>query len=210
MKLPEEFYLQKDVVALAKRLLGKMLVTRLDGKLTAGLINETEAYAGESDRASHAFGGRRTARTEVMYAKGGTAYVYLCYGIHSLFNVVTNVNGIPHAVLIRSIIPIQGIDVMEQRRGLSFERKGFSSGPGSLSKALGIHHSLTGISLLGDEIWLEENGLLIESSKIKNGPRIGVDYAGMDAFLPYRFWIDKEQLLSDKRIREIHPLAPIK
>jgi len=210
MKLPEDFYLHEDVVALARCLLGKKLVTRIDGKLTAGIINETEAYAGESDRASHAFGGRRTARTEIMYARGGTAYVYLCYGIHSLFNVVTNVAGIPHAVLVRGIMPIEGVDVMELRRGKSAQRKGFSSGPGTLSKALGIHHSHTGMSLTGDTIWLEETMLHIPESKVKAGPRIGVDYAGEDALLPYRFRIDKEQLLSDKRIREIHPLAPIK
>ena len=194
MKLTEEFYRNEDVVALARHLLGKKLVTRIDGLETAGIINETEAYAGESDRASHAFGGRRTARTEVMYATGGTAYVYLCYGIHSLFNVVTNVAGIPHAVLIRSIVPVQGIDVMEKRRGMSAERKGFASGPGILTKALGIHHSHTGMSLMGETIWLEENGINIPASIIKAGPRIGVEYAGKDALLPYRFRIDPEHL----------------
>lgn len=195
MKLPEDYYLHEDVVSLARHLLGKKLVTRIDGIETAGLINETEAYAGESDRASHAYGGRRTARTEAMYARGGTAYVYLCYGIHSLFNVVTNVAGIPHAVLIRSIVPVLGKDVMEQRRGWSAERRGFSSGPGTLSKALGIHHRHTGLSLMGETIWLEETGVRFPASKVKTGPRIGVDYAGKDALLPYRFWIDPEQLL---------------
>lgn len=195
MRLQENFYLHEDVVALAGNLLGKKLVTRIDGMVTAGLINETEAYAGESDRASHAYGGRRTARTEIMYARGGTAYVYLCYGIHSLFNVVTNVAGIPHAVLIRSIVPLEGIETMEERRGMKALRKGFSSGPGTLSRALGIHHRHTGISLRGDTIWLEETGISIPGSKIEKGPRIGVDYAGKDALLPYRFWIEPEQLL---------------
>src|SRR2546430_14563541 len=101
MKLSQEFYSRTDVVALARELLGKVLVTNFDRKKTSGIITETEAYNGFVDRASHAYRGRRTARNEHMYSHGGTSYVYICYGMHHLFNVVTNVQDEPHAILIR-------------------------------------------------------------------------------------------------------------
>ena len=189
MKLSRSFYLEKDVVKIARNLLGKFLYTQFDGTLCSGIITETEAYNGIHDRASHAYGGRRTKRTEIMYAEGGTAYVYLIYGIHSLFNVVTNDPEIPHAVLIRAIQPVSGVEIMEARRQLKVSAAGFSSGPGSLSKAMGIHYRHTGISLLGDEIWLEDHGIKIPEKNIRTGPRIGVDYAGQDALLPYRFLV---------------------
>src|SRR3954469_4711741 len=113
-KLPLSFYLRKDVVKISKELLGKVLVTNWRGELTSGRIVETEAYEGEIDKASHAFKGR-TARTEVIFGEGGRAYVYLCYGIHQMFNIVTNRNDIPHAILIRAVEPIQGIDIMLKR-----------------------------------------------------------------------------------------------
>ncbi len=188
MKLPLSFYCRNDVVLIAKELLGKFLVTRIDGIKTAGIITETEAYNGETDRASHAFGGRRTARTEVMYSEGGTAYVYLCYGIHSLFNVVTNKKNIPHAVLIRAIYPVEGFEKMlSRRRRPKATEADLCIGPGTVSQALGIHFSDTGKSLLGNEIWIEDRKFRIPDSKIITGPRVGVDYAGKDALLPYRF-----------------------
>lgn len=190
MKLPLSFYRRTDVVRIAKELLGKYLFTSIDGIFTGGIITETEAYNGIIDRASHAYGGRRTTRTEIMYGDGGIAYVYLCYGIHSLFNVVTNKKETPHAVLIRSIKPVEGIDQMRIRR----RRPGISDselclGPGTVSQALGIHYSDTGKSLIGNEIWIEDRKLKIPDSKIICGPRIGVDYAGKDALLPYRFTV---------------------
>ncbi len=191
MKLQGAFYEQKDVVFLAKELLGKVLVTKFDGICTSGIITETEAYAGETDRASHAFGGRRTQRTEIMYARGGTAYVYLCYGMHSLFNVVTNCKDIPHAVLIRAIRPVEGIDTMLMRTGKNAVGSTFSNGPGKVSKALGLHFSHSGIDLTGNEIWIEDRKIHVASKDIVAGPRIGVDYAGEDAELPYRFYINK-------------------
>src|SRR5688572_7863163 len=103
MKLKRDFYTREDVVLVAKELLGKVLCTKWNGKTTSGIITETEAYEGITDRASHAYRGRRTERTEIMYSEGGTAYVYLCYGMHHLFNVVTNKKDIPHAVLIRAV-----------------------------------------------------------------------------------------------------------
>ena len=186
-KLPRSFYLREDVVGIARELLGKVLVSRIDGALTSGIITETEAYAGVIDRASHAFGGRRTGRTEVMYARGGTAYVYLCYGIHHLFNVVTNASDTPHAVLIRAMHPLQGIDVMKQRRR---QERLTTRGPGTVSQALGIHTSHTGTDLLGDILHIEDRKIQVPATAIVAGPRIGVDYAGEDALLPYRFHID--------------------
>ena len=187
MKLAEEFYIQEDVVTLAKALLGKRLCTNIDGKLTSGIITETEAYAGETDKASHAYGGKRTARTEMMFARGGVAYVYLCYGIHSLFNVVTNVKNVPHAVLIRAIKPQDGMEIMLDRSGKTKLRKADSVGPGKISKLLGIHFKDSGESLLADRIWIEETDIMIKDSDISVSKRIGIDYAEEDADLPYRF-----------------------
>lgn len=193
MKLPKSFYTRDDVVEIAKELLGKILLTRFDGMLTGGMIVETEAYAGAIDKASHAFGGRRTARTEIMYAEGGTAYVYLCYGIHSLFNVVTNTKNIPHAVLIRAIQPVTGIDVMMKRRKMKKPLKNLSAGPGTVSQALGIHYSHSGKSLLGTEIWIADHGFIPPEKIIVKSKRIGVDYAGDHAQWLYRFSIDPKK-----------------
>lgn len=198
MLLPRSFYLRDDVVVIARELLGKYLVTNSEGKLTSGIITETEAYAGITDRASHAYGGRNTSRTEVMFRHGGIAYVYLCYGVHSLFNVVTNIEGIPDAILIRAIEPVEGIDVMEKRMGKSFSTKNFADGPGKLSKALEIHFHQSGADLCssiknktGNKIWIEERNAILADWQITASPRIGVDYAGEDAKLPYRFLLTK-------------------
>ena len=189
-KLPESFYTGKDVVKISKELLGKILCSRVDGLLTEAVIVETEAYAGVTDKASHAYGGRRTKRTEIMFRQGGHAYIYLCYGMYSLFNVVTHTEGTPHAVLIRGALPLTGIDTMLQRTGKPKIDKNFLIGPGKLAKALGLHFSLTGTSLSGDLIWIEDRGINIPVKTIKATPRIGVDYAGKDALLPYRFITD--------------------
>jgi DNA-3-methyladenine glycosylase len=192
--LPRSFYLRSDVVGIARELLGKYLITRIDGDIAAGVITETEAYAGVSDRASHAFGNRYTSRTQVMYSPGGTAYVYLCYGIHSLFNIVTNQEGIPHAILVRGIRPVEGIPVMLKRSGKPKVTKDFGDGPGKVARLLGIHysHSGTDLTVIPDDpgipaIWLEDRGIHPGHDRIEISPRIGVDYAGDDALLPYRF-----------------------
>ncbi len=187
MKLPKSFYEEENVVRLAQSVLGKYLFTSFQGFLTGGIITETEAYEGVTDRASHAYGNRRTSRTEIMYAAGGTAYVYLCYGIHSLFNIVTSKRDTPHAILVRALVPTHGLEVMMKRRNTAMTGKSFSGGPGTVSQALGIHYTHSGISLAGNEIWLEDRGLSPASEEITAGPRIGVEYAGADAGLPYRF-----------------------
>ena len=187
LKLATDFYRREDVVRIARDLLGKVLCSRIDDRVTKAIITETEAYAGVSDRASHAYGGRRTPRTEPMYQTGGIAYVYLCYGIHHLFNVVTSTADDPQAVLVRAGTPYEGIDDMLRRRGRSSADRRLLGGPGSLAQALGIRTDLSGTSLLGDAVWIEDRGIGIEEDAVAVGPRIGVDYAGDDAARPYRF-----------------------
>jgi DNA-3-methyladenine glycosylase len=189
MKLPQEFYQDDDVVAISRALLGKYLFTCIDGEVTGGYIVETEAYNGVVDRASHAFGNRLTPRTKTMFEQGGIAYVYLCYGIHEMFNVVTSVEGQPHAVLIRAINPTDGLDIMQYRRNMSVIKPNITSGPGSVAKALGISRAINTVSLQGDKIWIEDKGLAFEEQQIAAVPRVGVDYAGEDALLPYRFYV---------------------
>ena len=187
MKLTEDFYTRDDVVKVSRDLLGKVLCTKIDGVLTSVAISETEAYAGITDKASHAYGDRRTKRTEPIYGPGGHAYVYLCYGLHHLFNVVTNVKGVPHAVLIRAGRPLDGIDEMLARRNKRGIDKTFLSGPGSTAQALGITTALTGISLQSDSVWIEDRMIAVDEASIQVGPRIGIDYAEEDVKLPYRF-----------------------
>lgn len=194
-KLRKGFYKRDDVLEVARDLLGKALCTREDGQVTKALITETEAYAGIEDRASHAYGGRRTKRTEPMFAEGGIAYVYLCYGIHHLFNVVTGSRDEPYAVLVRAGLPLAGVDVMLARRDRPRADKRLLAGPGSLARALGIRSGLSGTSLLGNQIWIEDHGVRIDEGAIVTGPRIGVDYAGVDAARPYRFIVDATHLV---------------
>ncbi len=193
MKLPQDFYLRDDVVAISNDLLGKLLCTHIDGDLTKLIITETEAYAGIADKASHAYGNKRTKRTEPMFGEGGTAYVYLCYGIHYLFNVVTNTSDIPHAVLIRAGVPLSGTDTMLRRRNRAKVDKTLLGGPGSLAKALGITTEHSGLSLHDSEIWIEDEGIEIVDDAILIGPRVGVDYAADDAMRPYRFRLSAHQ-----------------
>jgi DNA-3-methyladenine glycosylase len=199
-KLDTDFYNRADVVKIARELIGKVLVTKLEGVITSGRIVETEAYAGAIDRASHAFGGRRTNRTEVMFKTGGTAYVYLCYGIHHLFNVVTNKKDVPHAVLIRALDPIHGINTMLARTGKRVADYTLTKGPGNVSKALGIYTKHTGFNLLEDEIYIASDDFVANKKDIIATPRIGVDYAGDDAKLPYRFILKDNPYVSGKKV----------
>ena len=156
---------------------------------------ETEAYEGETDKASHASKGR-TARTEVMFGKGGCAYVYLCYGIHQMFNVVTAVDGIAHAVLIRAVEPIEGADIMLQRTGKKVWDDNVTSGPGRVGKAFGFHTSQCGLSLQSDELFIGDDGFVIKEEDIVSSPRIGVDYAGDHAEWHYRFYLKGNKYVS--------------
>ncbi|CAD0218629.1 DNA-3-methyladenine glycosylase [Chryseobacterium sp. D764] len=196
MKLPLSYYSNQDVLFLAQDLLGKVLFTDINGEVTAGIIVETEAYFGVLDKASHAYGGRRTDRTETLYSHGGVSYVYLCYGIHHLFNIVTSVKDEPHAVLIRAVEPLVGKDIMELRRNMPADKAAISSGPGSAAKALGIDKSFNKKDLDGNEIWIENHGIQYSSDNIIKAPRIGVAYAQEDAFLPWRFFIKGNKYVS--------------
>lgn len=197
-KLPVRFYRQQDVVGVAKALLGKKLCTQTGDEYTSAIIVETEAYNGVTDRASHAYGGRRTGRTEVMYAKGGISYVYLCYGIHYLFNVITAAEDDPLAVLIRAVEPVEGIDIMLRRRKMERPGPRLTAGPGLVTQALGIGKAHDGLSLLGDQVWIEDTGATLLPEDIVSTTRVGVDYAGDDALLPYRFYIRDNPYVSKK------------
>lgn len=194
-KLPFSFYLNTDVNSLARQLIGKMLFTQIDGEITAGIIVETEAYAGIEDKASHAYGGRLTNRTKTMYLTGGVSYVYLCYGIHNLFNVVTGPLNTPHAVLIRGVEPVIGTEIMLQRRGMTLLKPNLTAGPGALSKALGIDRSFNAKDLTGEEIWIE-GGWNVDPESIVTAPRVGVGYAADHALLPWRYYIKGNRFVS--------------
>ncbi len=196
MKLPHSFYLGSDVVAISKSLIGKYLFTCINGLLTGGYIVESEAYNGIIDKASHAYGNRKTPRTQTMFEEGGIAYIYLCYGIHEMLNVVTSVEGQPHAILIRAIEPTTGIDIMQARRNMPVVKPNITSGPGSVAKALGIDRKLNGISLQSDTLWIEDRGLSFNDEEIAAVPRVGVAYAGQDALLPYRFYVKGNKYVS--------------
>lgn len=197
-KLPLSFYRGDDVLQIARDLMGKILVTRWNGTLTSGRIVECEAYAGVMDRASHAYGGRRTKRNEIMYGEGGYSYVYLCYGIHHLFNVVTSVKNTPHAILLRSLEPLKGIPEMLERTGKQQLDNTLTRGPGNLSRALGISTANNGLLLNSRDIYLADDGFIYSKNEIGLSPRIGVDYAGNDALLPYRFYVKGNAFVSGK------------
>ena len=194
-KLPRAFYTRPNVVTVARDLLGKLLVVpAADGERVSGIIVETEAYRGPLDRAAHSYGGRRTKRTEPMYAIGGTAYVFFVYGMYYQFNVVTHAAETPHAVLIRAVEPCEGLELMRKRRQGQPDRN-LTKGPGKLCIAMGIDRRLDGADLLGQQVWLEERPP-VRRSQILSGPRIGIDYAGEWVSKPWRFWIKDNPFVS--------------
>ena len=198
-KLPLSFYQEKNVVLIAQQLLGKILVTQFNNILTAARIVETEAYNGIVDKASHSYNNRRTKRTEIMYADGGVAYVYFCYGIHNLFNVVTHEKDNPQAVLIRAAEPLVGIETMLERCNKASLDNTLTKGPGNVSKALGISTQHTGINLDADEIFIVDDGYKVTTANVITTPRIGVAYAKEDALLPYRYFIKNNKYVSGKK-----------
>ena len=196
-KVDQQFYEQDDVVAISKNLLGKYLFTHIGGVLSGGMIVETEAYNGRCDKACHAFNNKRTKRTAIMYEPGGKAYVYLCYGIHYLFNVTTNRAGLADAVLVRAIEPTVGLETMQLRRNMTTVAPRLTGGPGVASQALGLSKEQYGESLLGNVVWIEDRKVSIPETEIISGKRIGVDYAGEDALLPWRFYIKNNEWVSN-------------
>jgi DNA-3-methyladenine glycosylase len=199
LKLPREFYTRGNVLLVARQLLGCRLVVRAaDGVRVAGRIVETEAYAGPEDKASHAYGNRRTPRTETMFAVGGTAYVYFIYGMYYQFNVVTGRAGVPHAVLVRGLEPLEGIERMRERRPVKRDRD-LTSGPGKLCQALGLDRSFNGEDLGGERVWLEAADRKLKPRQIASGPRVGIDYAEEYIDKPWRFWIKDNPYVSRLR-----------
>jgi DNA-3-methyladenine glycosylase len=195
-KLPPAFYERDNVVQISRELLGKVLCTDINGVYSSGTIVETEAYNGRTDRACHAYPDVRTKRTNTLYESPGIAYIYLCYGIHHLFNVVTNREGFADAVLVRSVKPLEGAEHMLQRRKKEKLKPVIANGPGKLSQALGITTSLNETDLTGNTIWIEDRGIEVSKGQIKESKRIGVDYAGEDADLPWRFTLKNSEWLS--------------
>ena len=199
-KVPLSFYQRKDVVKIAKELLGKIVATNFDGQITSGKIVETEAYVGITDKASHSFAGKRTSKNEHMYSAAGTAYIYICYGMHQMLNIVTNDEEIPDAVLIRAIEPLEGIEIIAQRTGKKESDKTLTRGPGNVGKALGIFKHHSGLHLLHKEIYLLDDNKKIPEENIGISKRIGVERAGADALLPYRFFVKGNRYVSGKNI----------
>jgi len=199
-KLGIQFYDREDVITIARELIGKIIVTKFDGVITSGRIVETEAYIAFTDKASHTFGGRRTARNEHMYAKPATSYVYICYGMHHLFNVVTNKKDVPDAVLIRAVEPLEGIPTMLLRTKKKTLDNTLTKGPGNAGKALGITKEHSGLNLLGNEIFITEDRsagyIPIPEKQVGSSRRIGVESAGASALLPYRFYVKGNKYVS--------------
>ncbi len=202
-KLPDKFYQRTDVVLIAKELLGKILVTNFNNQLTAGRIVETESYNGPFDKAAHSYNNKRTSRTEVMYMAGGVAYVYLCYGLHQMFNIVTNTIDNPNAVLIRALEPIDGINFMLERTNKVSAGFGLTKGPGNVGKALGFNKIHSGLSLHGEEVFIADDGLIYQDFQIVITKRIGVGYAKEDALLPYRFLVLENKYVSGNKTQNL-------
>ena len=194
MKLSKKYYQNEDVLFIAKDLLGKVLITDFNGIKTGGIITETEAYS-EIEKGCHAYNKKKTERTKIMFENGGLSYVYFCYGMHHLFNIVTGKKDIAQAVLVRAIHPTIGIEDMLIRRNKTKPDKNLTNGPAKVCQALGITKEHYGLHLTDDKIWVENNpdvntqNVNTHSSayKIEITPRIGIDYAAEDALLPWRF-----------------------
>ena len=197
MVISESFYLREDTLAIAKELLGKYVFTNIDGTITGGMIVETEAYMGVTDASCHTFNNRKSVKNATMYDQGGVAYMYICYGIHDMLNLVTGPMGKSHVVLIRAIEPTDGIEKMIERRG-NFPIKKLTNGPGSLAKALGLNKSFDKESLNSERLWLEDRGLILEESNIKITPRIGINCPEPFLTAPWRFLISGNTFVSRK------------
>jgi DNA-3-methyladenine glycosylase len=196
-KLPREFYTRDDTLKIARDLLGKILVVPTGtGERVSGMIVETEAYLGAIDKAAHSYGNRRTPRTEMMFAEGGTVYIFFIYGMYFQFNIVAGAVDVPHAILIRAVAPAEGVEIMRERRG-QMKDANLTSGPGKLCIAFGIDKTYNGADLLGEKVWLEE-GETVSDARIASGKRVGIDYAEEFAEKPWRFWVKDNPFVSRK------------
>jgi len=197
-KLPRSFYNRSDVLKIAKDLLGKTLCTKINRQICKAKITEVEAYCGRTDEGCHAYPNKRTKRTEIMYGDGGYAYIYLCYGIHTMFNVVTNVKGLANCILVRAIEPIEGIDLMQKRRGLKKATHQIGRGPGCVGQAMGIQLNMYGTDLLSNTIWIEK-ATNLNQKEIGISARIGMNFEGPDKDLRWRFFIKDNLWVSKQR-----------
>ena len=193
MKVSREFFM-RDGITVAKELLGKKLVNITPEGKTSGIICETEIYMGEEDKACHCYGGKRTKRTEVLYKSGGHIYVYLIYGMHVCMNISANIEGVPHCILLRALIPKENLQLMEKRRNTQ-NKKALCSGPAKLTQAMGIDLSYYGKSVFSKSTYVEDIGITPE---IVSSTRININYAGDDAQKPYRFLIKDCKYISKK------------
>ncbi|HVF30932.1 MAG TPA: DNA-3-methyladenine glycosylase [Pyrinomonadaceae bacterium] len=195
VRLSRAFFTRRDTLRVARDLLGKLLVVPDEnGTRVSGMIVETEAYLGEIDKAAHSYGGRRTLRNEATYAEGGHVYVFFVYGMYYQLNLVTGLADHPHVVLIRGIEPVEGIQIMRERRG-AMKETNLTSGPGKLCIAFGITRDLNGEDLMGDRIWVEDHRNF-QKTEIAIGPRVGIDYAEEFAEMPWRFWVKGNAFVS--------------
>ncbi len=199
-KLSARYYQQDDVLAIARDLLGKHVYSSIAGELTGGLIVETEAYRGPDDRGSHAYNNKRTPRNEIMYHAGGLAYMYICYGIHDMLNIVTGSEGMSHAILIRAIEPQTGLDVMRKRRNIFDQDRRLCQGPGALAKAMGLTKLHNGHDLQGDVIWLEDRKVAYKDSEVIASARIGMNFDGPYKSIPWRFYVKGNPFVSRPHI----------
>jgi DNA-3-methyladenine glycosylase len=200
-KLSLAFYQRKDVVEIAKDLLGKIVVTNVGGKITTGRVVETEAYVAHVDKASHAYNGKRTLRNETMYAAAGAVYVYICYGMHNMLNIVTNDVNVPDAILIRALEPLNGIDFMLERTGKKIFDNTLTKGPGNVAKAMGISKSISGLMLGNEQINIYKDDFLLFENEIGTSKRIGIESADTDALLPYRFFVKGNKFVSARPVK---------
>jgi len=197
-KLDLDFYLRDNTIQISKDLLGKFLFTKSKGIITGGMIVETEAYTGINDRASHVYNNKKTTRTKTMYKNGGISYVYLCYGMHHLFNIITNKKKHPHAILVRAIEPTKGLKKMISRRNIKSNQYNLTNGPAKLTKALNIDLNDNNICLVNSRIWLEDRKNFLLDSNIIKTTRIGIDNAGEYVNKPWRFYIKNNPWVSVK------------
>lgn len=195
-KLSADFYTQEDTLLVSRQLLGKKLCTFIDGIFTSGIIVETEAYRGPEDLGSHAYNNKRTTRNDIMYAEGGVVYMYICYGIHDMLNIVTGKEGNSHAVLIRALEPVNGIRHMYERRGIQDLRR-LCKGPGALAKALSLSKKHNGVSLQSDIIWIEDAPAIAEENIVETA-RVGLNIQGLYKEIPWRFYIKGNSFISKK------------
>lgn len=202
MKLNISFY-RRDTLLVAKELLGKKLVHKINGKILSGIIVETEAYMGIQDKAAHSYGGRKTERTKVMFEAGGVSYIYFIYGLYYCFNVVTAEEGIPQAVLIRALQPVEGIEDMALLRVNKNIKEltkkqiiNIANGPAKLCSALKLDKTLNAVNLTSDILYIED--VNYNNFEIVETTRIGIDYAEEAKYYPWRFYIKDNPYISKK------------